>query len=125
MQEHILQIKQEGNYCFKAQKYDDALRNYFLALRLCQTYSITDESALIRCNCAQACLKLGLYRDAYDHADECVRVNPNLDKVTCLCLRVGRCDVYKANSLHSSYVCTYPVHCKVSRVYSLCYTLQY
>ncbi len=88
MQEHVLKIKQEGNDCFKAQKYDDALGKYVLALQLCQTYSITDETALIRSNCAQACLNLGWYRDAYDHADECVRLNPNLDKVTCCCVVV-------------------------------------
>lgn len=39
-----------------------------------------DEVALIRANCAQACLKLELYNEAYAHSCECIRLDPQNHK---------------------------------------------
>jgi len=38
------------------------------------------EMALIRANCAQTCLKLELYSDAYTHSCECVKLDPQNHK---------------------------------------------
>ncbi len=38
--------------------------------------------AVVRANCAQACLKLQLYSDAYSHADQCITLNPSSHKVS-------------------------------------------
>ena len=37
--------------------------------------------ALIRANCAMACLKLQMYSDAYTHCMECVKLDPENHKV--------------------------------------------
>ena len=51
---------------------------------------------MIRGNCAQVCLQLELFKDAYEHADECLHLDPDSAKVhvnvkcTCTCrVRVG------------------------------------
>ena len=41
---------------------------------------MTKEMSLLRANCAQACLKLQLYRDAYSHSSECVRLDESNHK---------------------------------------------
>lgn len=39
-----------------------------------------DEIALIRANCAQACLKLEMFSDAYTHSCECIKLDPQNHK---------------------------------------------
>ena len=48
---------------------------------MCQQRGLEREEALIRGNCAQACIELELLRDGYDHANECLRLDPESSKV--------------------------------------------
>ena len=45
---------------------------------------------MIRGNCAQVCLQLELFKDAYEHADECLHLDPDSAKVhvnvKCTCI---------------------------------------
>lgn len=40
-----------------------------------------EQMALIRANCAMACLKLQMYSDAHTHCMECVKLDPENHKV--------------------------------------------
>ena len=80
-QEKVAKFKSEGNGYYHSAKYDEALARYYKALVLCQQHKLEEEEALIRGNCAQACLLLELYRDAFDHANECLRLDPDSAKV--------------------------------------------
>ena len=75
------QYKDEGNAYYQEKKYDEALGKYHHALRLCQKGNLAKDEAIIQANCAQVCLQLELFNDAYDHAEECLRLDPDSTKV--------------------------------------------
>lgn len=81
LQEVVAKIKEEGNGFFKEGSFHEALGKYYRALELCSQHNLKLDMAVIRGNCAQVCLKLRLYKDAYEHADESVQLNPDLEKV--------------------------------------------
>ena len=85
LQELVARIKEEGNQCFKSGSYGDALGKYFQALKLCREHSLKTEGACIRSNCAQACMKMEMYDDAYTHCTECIQLDPTFDKVNNMC----------------------------------------
>ena len=58
---------------FSKGNYEESLGKYFQAFKYCRDER---EKSLIRANCAQACLELEMFSDAYTHSCECV----NLDK---------------------------------------------
>ena len=74
-------MKEEGNDLYRRQQYNDALAKYTQALPLCQQHKLEKEETLIRGNCAQACLLLKLFKDAFEHASECLRLDPDFSKV--------------------------------------------
>ena len=80
-QEKVAKLKTEGNKFFHGAQYNEALAKYYQALPLCQQHKLEEEEALIRGNCAQVCLLLELFRDAFDHANECIRLDPESSKV--------------------------------------------
>ena len=84
-QEKVSKFKEEGNEHYRSGEYDEALARYYKALALCQQHRLEEEEAVVRGNCAQACLLLELFRDAYDHANECLRLDPESSKVRCVC----------------------------------------
>ncbi len=51
-----------------------------MAINYCKKHNMTREMALIRANCAQACIKLQLYSDAFAHCCECVKLDPENHK---------------------------------------------
>ena len=65
---------------FAKELFEEALGKYFQALNLCRKNKMKKEMALIRANCAQACLKLQMYSDAFTHCSECVKLDPNNHK---------------------------------------------
>lgn len=73
-------LKQEGNALFSRGNYEQALGKYFEALKYCRERNMTEEMSIIRANCAQACLKLQLFSDAFTHSSECIRLNKNNHK---------------------------------------------
>ena len=75
------QLKEEGNSCFQQGNYFEALSKYFQALNHCRQHNMKEQMALIRANCAMACLKLQMYSDAYTHCVECVNLDPENHKV--------------------------------------------
>ena len=91
LQELVAKIKEEGNQCFKNGSYGDALGKYFDALKLCREHSLKTEGARIRSNCAQACMKMGMYDDAYSHCNECIQLDPTFDKVKMCLLSCSVC----------------------------------
>ena len=68
-------LKDEGNTLFTKGDYEDALGKYFQALKYCREHNMKKEMSLIRANCAQACLKLQLFNDAYTHCCECIKLD--------------------------------------------------
>lgn len=80
-QEKVAKAKEEGNTFYRNNDYNAALAKYYEALPLCQQHKLEAEEALIRGNCAQACLQLELFKDAYEHANECLRLDPESSKV--------------------------------------------
>ncbi len=68
-------LKDEGNTLFVNGDYEQALSKYFQALRYCREHNMKKEMSLIRANCAQACLKLEMYNDAYTHCCECIKLD--------------------------------------------------
>ena len=78
-------LKKEGNKHFTEGRHEQALGVYFKALKYCQKFNMPEEMALVRSNCALACLKLQLYSDAYSHCCECVKMDPKMHKV-CVCV---------------------------------------
>ena len=86
LQEQFFKLKQEGNALFSQGSYEQALGYYYKALNYCRKHNMKPEvMAVVRANCAQACLKLQQYRDAYTHADQCLMLNPKSHKV-CVCV---------------------------------------
>lgn len=81
IQEKVAKAKEEGNEFYRKDKYNEALAKYYQALPLCQQHKLEEEEALIRGNCAQVCLQLKLFKDAYEHANECLRLDPESSKV--------------------------------------------
>jgi tetratricopeptide (TPR) repeat protein len=79
-QEKVCKFKSEGNAYYRSGEYQEALARYYRALPLCQQHKLEEEESRIRGNCAQACLLLELYRDAFDHANECLRLDPESAK---------------------------------------------
>ena len=77
----ISKLKEEAKACFLKKDYHSALGKYHHTLQLCREHKLHDEMAVIHANAAQVCLNLQLYEDAYKHADECLQINPDLDKV--------------------------------------------
>ena len=82
MQTLVAKIKGQGNQCFKNGSYGDALEKYVHALRVCREHGLEAEGAVIHSNCAQACMKMEMYDDAYTHSAECIRLDSTFDKVT-------------------------------------------
>ena len=68
-------LKEEGNALFAGGDYEQALGKYFQALKYCREHNMKKEMALIRANCAQACLKLQMLNDAYTHCCECIKLD--------------------------------------------------
>ena len=68
-------LKEEGNSLFSKGDYEQALGKYFQALKYCREHKMDKEMSLIRANCAQACLKLQLFSDAYTHTCECIKLD--------------------------------------------------
>lgn len=60
---------------FARAEYEKALAKYLQAFKYCRKHQMKKEMALIRANCAQACLKLKLYQDAITHCNECVKLD--------------------------------------------------
>ena len=60
---------------FSKGEYEGALGKYFQALKYCREHKMNKEMSLIRANCAQACLKLQMFSDAYTHSCECVKLD--------------------------------------------------
>ena len=100
-QQKFARAKEEGNEFYRNGRYDEALGRYYQALGLCQQHKLEKEEAIIRGNCAQVCLQLELLKDAFDHADECLRLDPDSTKVR----HVHVCTVLRI------HVCTVHVHC--------------
>ena len=92
-QQKFARAKEEGNEFYRNGRYDEALGRYYQALGLCQQHKLEKEEAIIRGNCAQVCLQLELLKDAFDHADECLRLDPDSTKVrhVCTVLRIHVC----------------------------------
>lgn len=80
VQNSYLELKDEGNQLFSRGDYEDALGKYFQALKYCREHKMNKEMSLIRANCAQACLKLQLFSDAYTHSQECVKLDKSNHK---------------------------------------------
>ena len=93
-QEKVAKFKAEGNEYYRKDQYNEALAKYYQALPLCQQHKLQEEEALIRGNCAQACLVLELFKDAFEHANECLQLDPESSKVYC-------CDDVCAHSMTS------------------------
>ena len=101
-------LKDEGNAHFSKGSYEQALGYYFQALNYCRKNDMFDEMATIRANCAQACLKLQMYSDAYSHCTQCLKFNPSSHKVRMLCVCVCACVcvcVHVCMCLHAVCVC--------------------
>lgn len=80
VQNSYAELKEEGNSLFSKGEYEHALGKYFQALKYCREHKMNKEMSLIRANCAQACLKLQLFSDAYTHSCECVKLDKNNHK---------------------------------------------
>ena len=61
--------------------YHEALNKYMDALNCSSHCNIKEQIALIRANCAMACLKLQMYGAAYTHCVEWVKLDPENHKV--------------------------------------------
>ena len=81
LQKRVANFKAEGNEFYGRSKYSEALAKYYEALPICQQHNLVEDEALIRGNCAQTCLQLELFKDAYEHANECLRLDPESAKV--------------------------------------------
>lgn len=76
----VIKLKEEGNKCFQSQEYHSALGKYHHALQLCLKHDLHPQTEVLRANCAQVCLRLELYSEAYQHSDECVKLWPQSEK---------------------------------------------
>ena len=81
LQKSVIKLKEEGNKCFQAQEYHSALGKYHHALQLSLKHDLHPETEVLRANCAQVCLRLELFSEAYKHSDECVKLWPQSEKV--------------------------------------------
>lgn len=68
-------FKEEGNELFYEGNYEQALDKYFQALKYCSEHNMKKEMSLIRANCALTYLKLQMFKDAYSHCCECIKLD--------------------------------------------------
>ena len=58
-----------------------ALDKNFKALEICNKNKMIEDAASIHSYCAQLLLQTGSYYQAYRHADVCIKLCPDFDKV--------------------------------------------
>ena len=79
-------IREAGNDSLRRGNPYDALWKYSHAMVLCKDHDLpTDMVATLQGNCAQACLNLQLYTDAFEFASTCIYLNPDADKLAKVC----------------------------------------
>ena len=74
-------IKEAGNEDLRKGSTYEALWKYNHAVEVCKDCGLVSEMATIKGNCAQACLNMDLYVQAYEHAQRHVELNPDSPKV--------------------------------------------
>lgn len=69
---------------FDKNLFHEAHENYLQALDYCTKFVIAGNELMTEAhiNCAMACLKLHMYRDAYDHSTKSLRFDPSNYMVT-------------------------------------------
>lgn len=80
------EIREAGNNSLRRGNNYDAVWKYNHALVLCRDHHLPlPKVAIINSNCAQACLNLKYYPQAYSHADDAIKCDPHsviLEKVS-------------------------------------------
>ena len=63
-------LKDEGDVLLSSGNHEQALSKYFQA-----EHSMKKEMSLVREKCAQACLDINLFNDAFTHCCECIKLD--------------------------------------------------
>ncbi|CAG8487256.1 1739_t:CDS:2 [Cetraspora pellucida] len=85
-------LRLQGNELYKKQKYNESLEKYLKA------FEMNPNDLLVNSNCAQVYLKLGKLDEALEHAETCIRLDPQWAKGY---YRKG-CILLEKNKFHNS-----------------------
>lgn len=83
------EMREAGNRSMRQGDHYDALWKYNHAIILCREQEVSPpKTAIVNCNCAQACLKLKHYIQAFKTATTAIKTDP------------------KSSIIHKVYTCT-------------------
>ena len=77
----VQKLRDEGNGCFAKQDYDQALKKYKEATKLCEEHDFERELAVLTSNMAAVYLKLNSFEDALMYSNKSLELNPEYFKV--------------------------------------------
>ena len=72
----VQKLRGEGNGCFAKQDYDQALKKYKEAIKICEEHDFERELAVLTCNMAAVYLKLNSFEEALECSKKSLELNP-------------------------------------------------
>ena len=77
----VQKLRNEGNGCFAKQDYDQALKKYKEAIKICKEHDFERELAVLFSNLAAVYIKLNSFEEALECSNESLEFNPEYFKV--------------------------------------------
>ena len=77
----VQKLRNEGKSCFAKQDYDQALKKYEEASKICEEHQFEEELAVLSSKLAAVYLKLNNFEAALDYSNKCLELNPKYFKV--------------------------------------------
>ena len=98
----VQKLRDEGKSCFAKQDYDQALKKYEEASKICEEHQFEEELAIFSSNMAAVYLKLNNFEAALDYSNKCLELNPKYFKVC----RILVCRVFTEPHASACISCT-------------------